>query len=97
MENPEHWPFTEVGEICGAIAVKSPQVKGLDAALMEVDAQASDFETRLRLLRDAAMPNAGQTAARIVEAVAADDSALIDPATVTEVPWELQPGREPLD
>jgi hypothetical protein len=97
MENPEHWPFTEVGEICGAIAVKSPQVNGLDAALMEVDAQASDFETRLRLLRDAAMPNAGQTAARIVEAVAADDSALIDPATVTEVPWELQPGREPLD
>ena len=48
-------------------------------------------------LRAAAMPNAGQTAARLVEAVAADSSELIDPERVTEVPWELQPGREPMD
>lgn len=116
MENPEHWPFTELGELCGAIAVKSPQVNGLDAALLEADklvarnsdagearaeavseATGNSFEVGLQRLRDAAIPNAGQTAARIVEAVAADSSPLIDPATVTEVPWELQPGREPLD
>ena len=101
MENSAHWPFTEVGEMCGAIAVKTPQVDGLDAALMEARAQGADagseFHANLRALRDVVLPAAGQTAARIIEAIAADESKLIDPATVTEVPWELQPGREPLD
>ena len=48
-------------------------------------------------LREAASPYPGESAARIVEIVAADHSALVDPSLVTEVPWERLPGREPLD
>jgi hypothetical protein len=96
MENPEHWPFTAIGEICGEIAIKSPHVSGLSAAISECT-NTPNFAAGLQKLKAAAMPNAGNTAARIVEAIATDNSELIDPASITEVPWELQPGREPLD
>ena len=93
MENPEHWPFTELGSLAAAANVVVREVSELDGLLSAMP----DRSAEIAALRAAAMPNAGQTAARIVEAVAADASGLIDPATVTEVPWELQPGREPLD
>jgi hypothetical protein len=48
-------------------------------------------------LRAAALPFPGETASRIVEIVASDISELVGPDSVTDVPWELQPGREPLD
>ena len=93
MENPEHWPFTEIGSLAAAANVVVREVSELDGLLSAMP----DRSAEIGALRAAAMPNAGQTAARIVEAVAADASGLIDPATVIEVPWELQPGREPLD
>ena len=51
-------------------------------------------------LHAAAVPNPGRTANRIVEVIAADfeaGSGLVEVAAITEVPWELQPGREPLE
>lgn len=93
MENPEHWPFTEIGSLAAAANAMVREVSELDGLLAAMPHRSAEIAA----LRNAAMPNAGQTAARIVEAVAADASALIDPASVTEVPWELQPGREPLD
>lgn len=99
MENPEHWPFTELGSLAAAANVVVREVSELDELLIGAGGADAmpDRSAQIAALREAAMPNAGQTAARIVEAVAADASGLIDPATVTEVPWELQPGREPLD
>jgi hypothetical protein len=96
MENPEHWPFTEIGSLAAAANVVLNEVSDIDGLLMGMGA-LPDRSAQIAALRAAAMPNAGQTAARIVEAVAQDASVLIDPASVTEVPWELQPGREPLD
>ena len=49
-------------------------------------------------LRRAAMPYAGQAANRIVETVLSHWSmkpGLVDPREITEIPWELQAGREP--
>jgi len=96
MENPEHWPFTEIGSLAAAANVRVSEVGELDGLLLGAGSMP-DRSAQIAALRAAAMPNAGQTAARIVEAVAEDASVLIDPANVTEVPWELQPGREPLD
>ena len=93
MENPGHWPFTEIGTLAAAANIVVNEVSELDGLLTALPERSAEIAA----LRAAAMPNAGQTAARIVEAVAQDASGLIDPATVTEVPWELQPGREPLD
>jgi hypothetical protein len=93
MENREHWPFTEIGSLAAAANVVVHEVSELDGLLEAMP----DRSAAIAALRAAAMPNAGQTAARIVEAVAGDVSVLIDPVSVTEVPWELQPGREPLD
>ena len=44
------------------------------------------------------MPYAGQAANRIVETVLSHWSmkpGLVDPSEITEIPWELQAGREP--
>jgi len=46
------------------------------------------------------MPNPGRTANRIVEVIAADAEAgngLVDLTAITEIPWELQSNREPLE
>jgi hypothetical protein len=96
LENPEHWPFTEIGSLAAAANVRVSEISELDGLLLGAGAMP-DRSAQIAALRAAAMPNAGQTAASIVEAVAQDASVLIDPAAVTEVPWELQPGREPLD
>jgi hypothetical protein len=96
MENPEHWPFTEIGLLAAAANVVVHGVGELDGLLLGAGAMP-DRSAEIAALRAAAMPNAGHTAARIVDAVATDKSELIDPESVLEIPWELQPGREPLD
>lgn len=98
MENPQHWPFTEIGSLAEAANVVVREMYELDGLLGSKGRNLMPKRAaQILALRKAAMPNAGKTAARIVEAIAADSSELIDPETVTEVPWELQPGREPLD
>ncbi|WP_138315121.1 hypothetical protein [Rhodoluna limnophila] len=92
MENPEHWMFSDLGELAAAAAVKVDSLDQLAEYLVAVPSRTTQIEA----LRAAAMPYPGEAAERIVTAVAADRSGLIDPATVTEVPWELQAGREPL-
>ncbi|WP_138274900.1 hypothetical protein [Rhodoluna limnophila] len=92
MENPEHWMFSDLGELAAAAAVKVDSLDQLAEYLVAVPSRTTQIET----LRAAAMPYPGEAAERIVAAVAADKSELIDPASVTEVPWELQAGREPL-
>ncbi|WP_138316115.1 hypothetical protein [Rhodoluna limnophila] len=92
MENPEHWMFSDLGELAAAAAVKVHGLEQLAEYLVAVPSRTTQIEA----LRAAAMPYPGEAAERIVAAVAADTSGLIDPATVTEVPWELQAGREPL-
>ena len=93
LENPGHWKFTAIGEQAALSSIRIESIDELDLAFMLLGMKAPVVSK----LRDAALPFPGETAARIVEIVASDISELIDPDSVTDVPWELQPGREPLD
>ena len=98
LENQGHWKFSALGELAAQASVRLNSfgefVAGFDFIL---EAGLPDRAAEIEALREAASPYPGESAARIVEIVAADHSDLVDPATVTEVPWERQPGREPLD
>jgi hypothetical protein len=93
LENPGHWKFTEIGEQAALSSIRIESIDELDLAFMLLGMKAPVVSK----LRAAALPFPGETAKRIVEIVASDISELIDPDSVTDVPWELQPGREPLD
>ncbi len=107
MENPGHWMFSPLGELAAASTVKIDRVDQLDGVLGELasptPAASVDRAAEIAALRAAAMPFAGESAERIVATVAADfgadgsGSPLVDPALITETPWELQAGREPLN
>ena len=98
LENQGHWNFSELGELAAQASVRlstfAEFVAGFEFIL---EAGLPDRTAEIATLREAASPYQGESAARIVEIVAADHSSLVDPTTVTEVPWERQPGREPLD
>lgn len=98
IENQGHWQFSELGELAAQASVRlnsfAEFVAGFEFVL---EAGLPDRSAEIAALRDAASPYPGESAARIVEIVAADHSELVDPSIVTEVPWERQPGREPLD
>jgi hypothetical protein len=98
IENQGHWEFSELGELAAQASVRlnsfAEFVAGFEFVL---EAGLPDRSAEIAALREAASPYPGESAARIVEIVAADHSGLVDPTLVTEVPWERQPGREPLD
>jgi hypothetical protein len=98
IENQGHWEFSELGELAAQASVRlnsfAEFVAGFDFVL---EAGLPDRAAEIAALREASSPYPGESAARIVEIVAADHSGLVDPSLVTEVPWERQPGREPLD
>jgi hypothetical protein len=98
IENQGHWEFSELGELAAQASVRlnsfAEFVAGFDFVL---EAGLPDRSAEIAALREASSPYPGESAARIVEIVAADHSGLVDPSLVTEVPWERQPGREPLD
>ena len=98
LENQGHWQFSALGELAAQASVRLNSfgefVAGFEYIL---EAGLPDRSAEIEALREAASPYPGESAARIVEIVAADHSALVDPTTVTEVPWERQPGREPLE
>jgi hypothetical protein len=93
LENPGHWKFTEIGEQAALSSIRIESIDELDLAFMLLGMKAPVVSK----LRAAALPFPGETASRIVEIVASDISELVGPDSVTDVPWELQPGREPLD
>jgi hypothetical protein len=98
IENQGHWELSALGELAAQASVRLSSfaefVAGFDFIL---EAGLPDRSAEIVALREAASPYPGESAARIVEIVAADHSGLVDPSLVTEVPWERQPGREPLD
>jgi len=98
IENQGHWEFSELGELAAQASVRLTSfaefVAGFEFVL---EAGLPDRSAEIAALREASSPYPGESAARIVEIVAADHSELVDPSIVTEVPWERQPGREPLD
>ena len=99
LEHDGHWEFSPMGELAAATAHKISMIGELDGAIAMIDA-APNRVLEIAELHNAALPNPGRTANRIVEVVAADfesGSPLVDLASLTEVPWELQSNREPLE
>ena len=98
IENQGHWEFSELGELAAQASVRLSSFAEFAAGFdFILEAGLPDRSAEIAALREAASPYPGESAARIVEVVAADHSGLVDPASVTEVPWERQPGREPLE
>jgi hypothetical protein len=105
LENQGHWRFTAIGELAAAACVRlnsfAEFADGFDFIL---EAGLPDRTAELSALRAAAAPFAGNAATKIVEIVAQHAVSgpggqlppLVDPSAVTETPWELQEGREPL-
>jgi hypothetical protein len=99
LEHEGHWDFSPLGELAAATSHKISMIGELDAATAMIDIDANRM-IEIAELHAAALPNPGRTAHRIVEVVAADyesGSSLVDASLITEVPWELQANREPLD
>jgi hypothetical protein len=102
FEHEGHWPFTELGEICAEAAITIRDVSELNAALVSASVALG---SKLENLRKVAMPFAGESAEKIVQIIREDAvsgeggnlPALVDLDALTEVAWELAPGREPLD
>lgn len=100
LENPEHWKFNDIGLLAKASSVRITSIAELDDALEAVRADRKNRAVEIKALQEAALPYPGSAAKKIIETVCEDfysGSELIDPSTITETAWELQPGREPLD
>jgi hypothetical protein len=99
LEHPGHWEFSPLGELAAATAHRISMIGELDAAIAMIDMNENRV-LEIAELHAAALPNPGRTANRIVEVVVADfesGSGLVDIASLTETPWELQSNREPLE
>ncbi|MFM1954617.1 MAG: hypothetical protein RL118_808 [Actinomycetota bacterium] len=111
IERDDHWPFTELGELAAAANVRiglEELEARLESVLDELLAEnageplgvGAQSERSVLDLAQVAMPHPGQAANRIVEALLshwAMKPGLVDAAAFSEVPWELQAGREPQD
>jgi serine/threonine protein kinase len=100
LENPGRWKFSPIGEIAveanwriGSFAEFANRFDDIRTIGL------GDYSAAIARLRQAASPYPGESAARLVEIVATDFAAetpLVDKNSITEVAWELGPGKEPL-
>ncbi len=101
IERDGHWRFSEVGELAAAASVRVSVAEAANAVQRFIEGEAlPDRSAEIDALRAETMPNPGRSAALIVDALLAhwaSDPGLVDPSSITDVAWELQPGREPLD
>ena len=104
FENKDHWKFTAVGELAAASSVKVSTFSELEDAISSARANGlPDKSHEIEQLAKASSPFPSEAAERILEQVYLDFSgpngptALINPGELTELPWELVPGREPFE
>ncbi|MFM1995561.1 MAG: hypothetical protein RLZZ610_1078 [Actinomycetota bacterium] len=104
FENKDHWKFTAIGELAAAASVKVSTFSELEDAISSARANGlPDKSHEIEQLAKASSPYPGEAARRILEQVYLDFSgpngptALINTGELTELPWELVPGREPFE
>lgn len=101
IERDGHWRFSEVGELAAAASVRVSIADAAAAVQRFIDGEAlPDRASEIAALRAETMPNPGHSAELIVDALLAHWASapgLVDPSLITDIAWELQPGREPLD
>jgi hypothetical protein len=104
FENEGHWQFTSTGELAAAASVRVKSFAELANAIATARANGlPDRSSQIQDLIEASSPYPGESARKIVEQVFLDfrapngPSSLINTGELTEVPWELVPGREPFE
>ena len=104
FENEGHWPFTAIGELAAATSIKVSTFSELEDAISSARANGLPNRTKeIEHLAKASSPYPGEAAKRILEQVFTDfagpngPTALINTGELTELPWELVPGREPFE
>jgi hypothetical protein len=102
FENEGHWPFTAVGELAAATSVRVATFSELEDAISLARANGLPQKTKeIEQLALASSPHPGEAAIRILKQVHLDfagpdgPTAFINPEELTQLPWELVPGREP--
>ena len=99
IENPNHWPWSPMGELVAAANIKVHTFEEFEDAFNNIRKNGlPDYSRQIAALKTAANPHPGEAAAKIVQIVVADFEAktpLVDKSKVTEVAWENRPGTEP--
>jgi hypothetical protein len=99
IENPNHWPWSPMGELVAAANIKVHTFEEFTDAFNNIRKNGlPDYSRQIAALKTAANPHPGEAAAKIVQIVVADFEAktpLVDKSKVTEVAWENRPGTEP--
>jgi hypothetical protein len=104
FEKEGHWQFTSTGELAANASVRVKTFTELEQAIR--DSRGDGLPNRsgeIQKLVEASSPYPGQSASKIIEQVYLDfagpggPSPLINTDQLTEVPWELVPGREPFE
>lgn len=100
LENPDRWKFSPIGEIAVEANWRISSFAQFANRFDDIRANGlGEYSAAIERLRQAASPYPGESAARIVEIVATDfatETPLVDKKSITEVAWELGPGKEPL-
>jgi hypothetical protein len=104
FENDGHWQFTAIGELAAATSIKVATFSELENAISSARANGLPNKTKeIERLALASSPYPGEAAKRILAQVFTDfagpngPTALINTGELTELPWELVPGREPFE
>jgi CDP-glycerol glycerophosphotransferase (TagB/SpsB family) len=104
FENEGRWKFTAIGELAAESSIRVNTFAELEEVITQTrEAGLADRSSEIEQLALASSPFPGEAAKRIIEQVYLDfagpsgPSALINTGQLTELPWELVPGREPFE
>jgi hypothetical protein len=104
FENDGHWQLTATGELAADASVRVKTFTELETEIAKARTNGlPDRSSAIQKLIEASSPYLGQSASKIVEQVFEDfrgpngPSPLINTGKLTELPWELVPGREPFE
>jgi CDP-glycerol glycerophosphotransferase (TagB/SpsB family) len=104
FENKGRWKFTAIGELAAESSIRVNTFAELKEVISRTrEAGLADRSSEIEKLALASSPFPGEAAKRIIEQVYLDfagpsgPSALINTGQLTELPWELVPGREPFE
>lgn len=104
FENQEHWAFTHTGELAAESSIRVKTFEELESTIqLAKESGLPDRSAQINSLIEASSPHPGKSAQIILQAVLDDfagpvgPSNLVDKALLQEIPWELEPGREPFE
>ena len=99
FEKQNHWPWSPIGKIASRANIHVHNFVEFKEVFEDfLEHGLPDFSAEIAELKKAAQPFPGEAAEKIVEVILKDfelKTPLVNPASVTDVPWENRPGTEP--